>query len=74
VGTHRETGEVGNPEGPEIQELPGPGSATDPEAAVVWATQNGILRGYPDGSLRLDEVISRAEMAVIVSRYLDLPR
>lgn len=51
-----------------------PAGATDPEAAVVWATQNGILRGYPDGSLRLDEVISRAEMAVIVSRYLDLPR
>ncbi|MGE5580064.1 MAG: CapA family protein [Bacillota bacterium] len=57
---------------PEISE-PSEGTP-DPQAAVTWATQNGILRGYADGSLRLDEVISRAEMAVIVFRYLDLPR
>lgn len=52
----------------------GPQDTPDPQAPVTWATQNGILLGYPDGSLRLNDIISRAEMAVIVSRYLDLPR
>lgn len=39
-------------------------------AAISWAVDMGILRGYPDGSLRLAETISRAEMAEILSRYL----
>jgi len=55
-------------------ETPYPQDTPDPDAAVAWATENGILRGYPDGSLRLHDIISRAEMAIIVSRYLSLPR
>ena len=39
-------------------------------ASVEWALSQGILRGYPDGTLRLAEPVSRAETAEILSRYL----
>jgi hypothetical protein len=41
-------------------------------AAVTWAVQQGIMRGYPDGSLGLARTVSRAEMAEILFRYLGI--
>lgn len=40
-------------------------------AAVTWAMSTGILRGYPDGSLKLADSISRAEVAEMLLRYLE---
>ena len=37
--------------------------------AVIWATQNGIVKGYADGSFRPDNCATRAHMAVIIERY-----
>ena len=37
--------------------------------AVVWATENGVVNGYSDGTFRSDNGATRAHMAVIVSRY-----
>ena len=38
--------------------------------AVAAAVEKGIVSGYPDGSFRPDEPISRAEMAVMIARAL----
>ena len=32
---------------------------------------NGILKGYPDGSLRPYEAVTRAEYAVMLERFID---
>ncbi len=45
---------------------------------LAWATSKGILKGYPDGTARPDAPVTRAEMAVMLSRYaqgrsLELP-
>lgn len=37
--------------------------------AVIWANQEGIIQGYPDGSFRPDNNISREQMAVMMMRY-----
>lgn len=39
--------------------------------SVSWAVQNGIIKGYEDGSFRPDNNISREEMASIISRYCE---
>ena len=69
------------------------GAKTDPDASVpypdakagewyvpylAWATEKGVLRGYPDGTVKPDAPVTRAEMAVMLSRYassrsLELP-
>ncbi|MFB9326198.1 InlB B-repeat-containing protein [Paenibacillus aurantiacus] len=41
------------------------------KSAVARAVQAGILSGLPDGTLRPNAAISRAEMAVMVARALD---
>lgn len=39
-------------------------------AAVQWAYSNsGIIQGYPDGTFRPDENISREDLSVILDRY-----
>jgi hypothetical protein len=40
--------------------------------AVVTAWSKGIISGYPDGTFRPHNQITRAEMAVIVARALGL--
>lgn len=40
--------------------------------AVLWATQNGIIIGYPDGSFAPDVQLDRAQLAVIVSRFCNI--
>ncbi|TYP78233.1 InlB B-repeat-containing protein [Paenibacillus methanolicus] len=42
------------------------------KAAVARAVKAGILSGLPDGTFRPNAAISRAEMAVMVARALDL--
>lgn len=40
--------------------------------AVLWATQNGIIVGYPDGSFGPDEPLNRAQLAVILERFCNM--
>lgn len=37
--------------------------------AIKWASANGIVLGYPDGTYQPNRAISRQEMATILSRY-----
>lgn len=39
------------------------------ENAVTWASTNGIVSGYEDGSFRPNEVITREQLAAILYRY-----
>ncbi|MDD6077180.1 MAG: S-layer homology domain-containing protein, partial [Clostridiales bacterium] len=46
-------------------------SASDYYAPYVqWATASGIVDGFPDGTFRPDENITREQMACIMARYL----
>lgn len=38
--------------------------------AIVWGTENGMIQGYEDGSLKPNQQISRAQMATFANRYL----
>lgn len=46
------------------------GLAEQDVSSVTWAMEQGILRGDPGGALRLDETVTRAEMAEVLLRYL----
>ena len=37
--------------------------------AVVWATQNGVLTGYDDGSFGANDNVTREQMVTILFRY-----
>lgn len=39
------------------------------QTAIAWAMENGILGGYPDGSLRPGGSASRAHVAAMVQRF-----
>lgn len=41
------------------------------ENAICWGVANDIVKGYPDGTFRGDENISRAQMATFAYRLLD---
>ncbi len=43
------------------------------EKAIAQAFSAGIVRGYEDGSFRPNTAITRAEMAVMIARALQLP-
>lgn len=36
---------------------------------IQWAKDKGLLRGYADGSMRPDQPVTRAELAVILRRF-----
>lgn len=38
---------------------------------VGWASENGIITGFPDNTFRPDEKLTREQMATIISRYID---
>ncbi len=38
--------------------------------ALSWAYENGILKGYGDGTVRPDRNVSRAELGCMIARYL----
>jgi hypothetical protein len=44
--------------------IPSPGA----EEAVRWAIETGILRGDPDGSLRLRDPVTREEAVILLHR------
>lgn len=48
------------------------GAVQDEEAAAGLLVEKGILRGYPDGDLKLDRGITRLEAVVLVGRTLGL--
>ena len=35
---------------------------------IDWAISKGLLKGYPDGTFRPDQPVTRAELAVILRR------
>lgn len=37
----------------------------------LWAIDAGIIEGYPDGTLRPDAAITRAEFATMLTRFMD---
>jgi len=37
----------------------------------LWAIDTGIIEGYPDGTLRPDAAITRAEFATMLTRFMD---
>lgn len=39
--------------------------------AVIWATQNGIFKGFEDNTFRADEKITREQLAAIFYRYAE---
>ncbi len=39
------------------------------EQHIRWAMEEGLIRGYPDGSFRPDQPVTRAELATILHRY-----
>ena len=39
--------------------------------AMAWAISNGILQGYPEGTLRPENTTARAELAAILVRYYE---
>ncbi len=40
------------------------------KAAINWASQNGIVNGYENGTFKPDAAITREELAVMFNRYL----
>lgn len=44
------------------------------EKAVLWASEQGIVTGFADGSFRPQESVTRAQMAVMLWRYAGSPK
>lgn len=42
------------------------------ETAVAWATEQGLIQGYPDGTFRPNVSINRREMVTLLYRYAQL--
>ena len=38
--------------------------------AVAWGTQNGIIKGYDDGTYKPNQIITREQIAAIFHRYV----
>lgn len=38
-------------------------------SAVIWASQNEVIKGYPDGTFQPDASLTRQDMATILFRY-----
>ena len=41
--------------------------------AVLWAAENGVVKGHEDGSFHPNEPITRQDMVVLLYRYLGAP-
>lgn len=41
--------------------------------AVIWAAENGVVKGHDDGKFLPDEAITRQDMVVLMYRYLGSP-
>ena len=42
------------------------------EKDIRWCIEHGLMKGYPDGSFRPDEPVTRAEMATILKRLVEM--
>jgi hypothetical protein len=38
---------------------------------MLWATQQGIIKGYDDGSIRPNVTATRVEVATMIQRWLE---
>lgn len=41
--------------------------------AVVWAQANGVISGFPDGTFRPDQSVTKEQLAVILESFTDIP-
>lgn len=44
------------------------------EEVIQILTDRGIISGYPDGLVHLDDIITRAEFAALIARIMELPQ
>ena len=42
------------------------------EKDIRWCIEHGLMKGYPDGSFKPDQGVSRAEMATILKRLVEM--
>lgn len=58
--------------GPALAEVPPDAVGHDAEEAIVKLLDLGVISGFPDGTIRPDHLITRAEFSVIAVRALEL--
>ena len=63
---------AGQPRPQETHSFPDTGEGLWYTAAVSWASEQGLTKGYPDGTFRPDKEISREEFAALLYRYEQL--
>ena len=59
---------------PEEPEIPDDVSGHWAKASIEWAKEQGLIKGYPDGSFKPDKPVTRAELAVILHRIYSKPK
>ena len=42
------------------------------EESIRWCIEHGLMKGYPDGSFQPDKGVTRAEMATILKRLVEM--
>lgn len=42
------------------------------KASIEWAKERGLIKGYPDGSFKPNQAVTRAEMCVMLERFYEL--
>ena len=42
------------------------------KASIEWAKERGLIKGYPDGSFKPNQAITRAELCVMLERFYAL--
>lgn len=42
------------------------------KASIEWAKERGLIKGYPDGSFKPNQAVTRAEMCVMFERFYEL--
>ena len=42
------------------------------KASIEWAKEKGLIKGYPDGSFKPNQAVTRAEMCVMLERFYAL--
>lgn len=42
------------------------------KASIEWAKENGLIKGYPDGSFKPNDPLTRAEACAILERFYEL--
>lgn len=42
------------------------------KASIEWAKEKGLIKGYPDGSFKPNNPLTRAEMCAILERFYEL--